>query len=418
MKRVWLIKSGEPLPTDGDDVRLYRIGILAETLAERGYEVVWWSSTVDHAAKRQRYAEHTAKTIRGRLKIYYLRSMLYKRNVSVNRLISHAQMAKAFQRLAVKEPQPDVIVCCLPTPDFCYEAVKYGQSHGVPVIIDIRDLWPDIFLRLFPKVLQPFAKLALQPMYRMVERACRGATGITGITEDFVDWGVAYAGRNRGDYDRCFPLGYKKEAPNHEKVQVSFEKWADFGIRKDDNQFIICFFGSFGRQLQLEPVIQVARMLEANGHSELRFVFCGDGERLQTYRKDTEGLNNVLFPGWVSASDIWALMRLSGAGIIPYFNTEDFMMSIPNKAIEYLSAGLPILTGLDGQLKRLVTEHDCGMYYQGDAETLYSQLLSLYFEKEKLHRLSGNAESLFHARFSADRVYGEMVDFLGQVSKH
>ncbi|GAI08595.1 unnamed protein product, partial [marine sediment metagenome] len=51
--RIWLITIGEPLPSDNNNDRLYRTGILAKLLIQRGHEVVWWTSTFDHVRKIQ-----------------------------------------------------------------------------------------------------------------------------------------------------------------------------------------------------------------------------------------------------------------------------------------------------------------------------------------------------------------------------
>ncbi len=52
--RVWLLTVGEPLPTDGGSDRVWRTGFLARALADRGHEVVWWSSAFDPFRHRLR----------------------------------------------------------------------------------------------------------------------------------------------------------------------------------------------------------------------------------------------------------------------------------------------------------------------------------------------------------------------------
>ena len=52
--KVWIVSTGEPLPIDGENVRLRRMGSLAEYLVKRGNEVVWFSSSFEHYKKHQR----------------------------------------------------------------------------------------------------------------------------------------------------------------------------------------------------------------------------------------------------------------------------------------------------------------------------------------------------------------------------
>ena len=51
---VWTICAGEPLPTDENQPRPMRMSMLTRTLRKRGHDVLWWTSSFNHSAKRQR----------------------------------------------------------------------------------------------------------------------------------------------------------------------------------------------------------------------------------------------------------------------------------------------------------------------------------------------------------------------------
>ena len=54
-RTIWLIRDGGVLPCDGDSVRLFRMGLLAEIIADDPEnEVVWWCGTLNHFKKEQR----------------------------------------------------------------------------------------------------------------------------------------------------------------------------------------------------------------------------------------------------------------------------------------------------------------------------------------------------------------------------
>jgi len=79
-----------------------------------------------------------------------LYSLKYKKNVSIERIINHHILAYKFSKLAELEVQPDVVLCSYPTIELSLVATKYGKRKNVPVIIDVRDLWPDNFLDMVP----------------------------------------------------------------------------------------------------------------------------------------------------------------------------------------------------------------------------------------------------------------------------
>lgn len=413
---IWLMTVGEPLPTDGGNDRLHRVGTLANIISGKGHEVVWWSSTFDHVRKKQRYQEDTLIEFNSNLSIRLLHGITYKRNISIQRIINHIWIARKFAQLApVVRPRPDIILCSLPTIELSYQAALFGEESGIPVVLDMRDQWPDIFLDLAPSWARIPTRIMLDPMYRQIRQACTKATAITGITPQFVQWGLGYAGREAGEFDRDFPLGYSAEEPEKKEVNEANLRWRKLGIGEDSAEFICCFFGTIGRQFDLEPVIQAARML-GGGERKFRFVICGDGEKLTYYKNLAKDSGNIIFPGWVGRADIWTLLRKSSVGLAPYNDVPNFTLNLPNKIIEYFSAGLPILSGIEGVVGELMAENGCGLTYEpGNHKDLVARLIELYDNPDSRNRQAENAHNLFHKRFTAEKVYGEMVEYLQQV---
>ena len=175
--RLWLITFGEPIPeVDAAGDRQLRTGIVARMAAARGHQVTWWTSTFDHARKRQRVDRDTDLSLGPGLCIRMLHAPGYQRNVSVSRLWNHRAISRAFRRLAPGGLPPDVIVCSMPTLEVSVAAVEYGRERGVPVVLDVRDMWPDIFLDLVPRWARSPGRLLLAPYFHMAQRSCRMAS--------------------------------------------------------------------------------------------------------------------------------------------------------------------------------------------------------------------------------------------------
>ena len=84
--------------------------------------------------------------------------------------------------------------------------------------------------------------------------------------------------------------------------------------------------------------------------------------------------------------------------------------------IEYLSAGLPIISSLKGALQQLLSVHDCGITYDNtDSDQLVKTLKDLYDDGVRLDIMSGNASALYGERFVSEKVYGHMVEYLEAV---
>jgi glycosyltransferase involved in cell wall biosynthesis len=415
--KVWLVTVGEPIPPDRAPDRLMRAGILAKTLVAKGNEVLWWTSTFNHTTKTHRFSKDTELIIEDGYRIRLLKSTGYRRNISISRLVDHWHIAKKFKKQAGREAPPDVILCSLPTLELCEEATVYGRQHGVPVVLDIRDLWPDIFVEVAPRWAQLPAKAMLAPYYRTTRSACARADALIGNAPAFVDWGLKYAGRGRTALDKDFPFGYTAVPPSEDAVASGQSFWADHGIREGAGDFVVCFFGTIGRQFELDAVIDAARLLEGSD-TRVKVVLCGNGDRLDYYKERARSCASVLFPGWVDVAQIWTLMRMSSAGLAPYRDCDNFTMNLPNKPIEYLSAGLPVISSLSkGYLNDLLAEHDCGTtYVVDDPHSLAQTLACLARDPARCTRMGENAHRLFTERFIAERVYDAMCRHLEEVA--
>jgi glycosyltransferase involved in cell wall biosynthesis len=415
--KVWITAIGEPIPIDkAPRNRLFRAGYLAKILAEQGHHVVWWTSTFDHFQKAHVFRDDTTVQNEPYLEIRLLHGHGYGSNLSVWRILDHRKLAKKFYRAARRQEPPDIILCSFPTIELSRVAVRFGQERGIPVVLDMRDMWPDIFLEVVPKWARGLAGLLARPMFRDARVACAGATAITGITDAFVDWGLRRGGRSRTVMDRAFPMGYIARAPERERVTEAGNYWDGLGIKDGRANFVVCFFGTFGRQLDLETVISAARSL-ANKEKKVLFVMCGKGDRTAQYRELASGNPGMIFPGWVDAAQTYVLMRRSRVGLDPLPDRYDFLATINNKAIEYLSAGLPVISSPDrGVLSDLLREHECGMSYPyEDANALTSVLSGLYEDRTRLLRMSENGVRVFNEMFTAEKVYGEMMEYLIQI---
>jgi len=418
--RFWLVTIGEPVPVSpncGD--RLHRTGYLANILSENDHDVIWWTSTFDHFRKKHLFKHDTSVMLNSHLRVNLLHGFGYRNNISMARVLDHRAIARKFATLIKRQEElPDIIIASLPTIELCVESVKYGRDKNVPVVLDMRDMWPDIFVDHAPKILNRIVKLLLTSMFKSSHRACSDASAITGITDDFVNWGLSRGNRTKSDKDKSFPHGYISAPPGDDNIEKAAEFWDKLGIFSGGNEFVVCFIGTIGRQFGLDGLIKAVYKLEQYGKVG-RVVICGTGDLLEYYKDMAQSCSKILFPGWVNAAQIHVLLRRSSIGIAPLPNRYDYLATINNKAIEYLSAGLPTISCPDkGVLSDLLNDNQCGMSYPyGDADALAAAIARLYDDRVTLKKMSQNAMRLFQERFTAEKVYTEMMEHMITIVK-
>jgi glycosyltransferase involved in cell wall biosynthesis len=416
---VWLIQQGEPLPTDAGVPRLLRTGLLADALVRRGHEVTWWAATFNHATKTQRASSDQTLRVAPAFQLHLLHSPGYARNISFARIRDHRLLGRSFAQRIQSERLPDVIHCAFPTIELAFEAARFAKDCNVPIVMDARDMWPDIFVDALPDWLRPVGRMLLGQDFRMTRYAFQNATAISAHAPGFVDWGLRYAGRSRTPLDVDFPFSYPEKPPSQGALAAADGFWRDRGVMHDPRDFVVCFFGTFAarKEVDLDIVPAAARLL-AQRAPRVKFILCGDGPAAARLARETAGLQNVVLPGWVDFPRIWSLMRHSQVGLLPYLPSRDFIMSVPNKAVEYLSAGLPILTSLQGgYLNRLIDETGCGALYAGrDPQSLAAQLEAMSLEEDMLASKRLAARRLFDEQLRADVVTTRMIHHLEQVA--
>ena len=405
---VWLVTVGEPLPIDEKGDRLHRGGLLAEQLVHAGHNVLWWSATFNHAYKTQRAEKDERIAVNDNLSLQLLYAPGYKKNVSLQRVMNHYTMARKFRRQAINEQKPDIIIASFPTIELSLEAVKYGCRYDVPVIVDVRDLWPDIFLELAPKYLRWLPRLILAPLFHNTARVFSQATAVVGLTDSFRSWGLTKGGREKGVNDRVFPMGYPKVMLSDEARKTTNDYWQQQGV--DKNKFIVCFFGYLGRQFDLDSVFKAAQIVQ-EANPQVQFVICGDGDNFSHFKAKAKDLKNVIMPGWVVRDQIIGLMEMSSIGLAPYIQSANFINNMPNKIFEYLSGGLVILSSIDGEPGSLLKTHHCGYVYS-DAQTLAKIIINVAKDKDLQRSMGERAIKAYEDEFRADRVYSKMVSYM------
>ncbi|MGC8834262.1 MAG: glycosyltransferase family 4 protein [Armatimonadota bacterium] len=413
---IWLVGVGEPLPIDPDGKRLYRCGMLAEALVTRGHSVVWWTSTFSHPRKKQRYLRDATAVIwddKCALRMIY--APAYRKNVSVARLLHHIVLAQRFGRVCRKEPQPDVVLCSLPLIELSFASAEYGAEFGVPVVVDVRDLWPDQWLLAVHPGLRRFAEPLLFWYRAAVGKSCRLAQALVAVSETYLQWGLRHAGRSRSVLDRVFPLGYDESSVLEFSGDDSFGDEIRRRFSIPNNSLVLCFSGTMGLSYDLETVIDAARLLQNKGEDRVRIVIAGDGDAAARLRKRAEGLGSVVLTGWLGLRELWGLLRTSSIGLAPYVN--DTLQTLPNKIFEYMAAGLPILSSLKGECEQMLRDEGIGLSYQaGDAESLADAIQRLLKDPAVVAGMAERARKLFQSRFSAQVVYPVYAQYLEEIA--
>lgn len=409
---VWLVQIGEPLPVNSA-VRRQRLTLLSEALVARGHKIVRWGSKFDHVTKKMITGPNELKFHDGKLMIHMIKGCGYKRNISLTRILDHWLIENRMIKKMNKIPNhllPNVILVCSPTHSLACRIVKFAKLKKIPVIVDIRDQWPDIFFNLLPKTLY-FTKNII--FYREISKfqwALKNATSITAMMEDLLQWGLQYAQRSQTINDKVFYIG-SPEPANYKHSDLPEHIRAVKKIAK--NKLVFCFVGTFSNACNPNIIAEAARILAERDN--ILFLVAGGGNTADNFEREIKGLRNIKMLGWLTSSQITAVLEESDVGIIPLSEERP---CFPNKAFIYFSAQLPIITSTPGELNRIVDDFHIGLTYNpNDLMGLVEAIKFLADNPEQVNSMKNNVKEIYLKKFDGYLIYQNFAAHIENVAR-
>lgn len=411
---IWLLKIGEPLPLS-PAVKKMRTALLAEELVARGHKVTWWTGAFDHAHKKwlDAFSNEEKISLQENYTLIGLRGIGYHRNISIRRYIDHRIVARQFRQKADQQQnKPDIIITSMPTHDLAYKAVDYGRRNNLPVIVDIRDPWPDAFLYDLPSWLKVLARVVLEADFRMIRKALDHAASLVAVTQPLLTWARQYTKTGGSNKDQVFYLGYKRVALE-DKDSLNRRFASIQRILRE--KYIILYLGAINKNYH-NPFIILEAAKVLNNIQDIHFIIAGDGQAYGELRAAASGMTNVTLTGWLNSDEIEYILQKAKIGLCPTVKTVN---QTSNKIYMYLSAGLPLISSFHGEAKEWIEQYRVGYYYPpNDLNTMISQIRQLYQDKEQYKQMSANAVKLYEDKFNADNIYTAYAEYIEKMAKN
>lgn len=417
--KIWIMCTGEPVPFLPDEAgdRFLRAGKISQYLTSQGHDVTWWTSRFDHYSKRFRDVQPNIplRPSADSPELIFLDSIGYRRHMGPRRFIDHWQIGRAFKKLAPKLPRPEVILASFPLVETCAEIVAYGRERGVPTILDIRDLWPDILYERLSSKIGISAKGLFLPYESKCKHAFRNATRVIGITTGMQNWCYGRFGRDEAKRSVDAVFRQFKEKPQTTDLErpEHFNFWADKGVDITENRLRLVWSGSIIRDSDGPTLSAALDHLPENIAEKLQIIVCGTGSLLPELKAQAQKHPCLKCVGWIPNAELNTLLERSHIGLLCYLDRFDFQMATPNKVIDYCAAGMRILTNLDGEISTLAPESDLVINYPtGDARALADILARMSNQPDRYRRKSEAARTVFEKSFDAAQVLPELERYL------
>ena len=414
---VWVVTTHDPIPVVDSSIRPLRYGLLSDSLINMGHSVVLWTSEFAHWNKQDRKINKRTIDIAPGFTAEFLKASPYYKNRSFARLVHNKTIANSFCTRATNYMRlPDIIIAEIPCLELAEAASQFAKANNIPFVVDIQDIWPDVYLFYLPNWLRSLGRLCLMSEYSRLKNIIKNSTSVTAVSHTYLEWATQKVGRSIELTDRVFELGYSlpNTSTNLEAVALQQSFLQDQNITSD--MFVISFLGQFGHSYDLNTVIAAAALLQNDlSLPKHRFVLAGSGDSETQLRKQATNVRSVIFTGWLNHAASVALMMSTDIALAAYKGRA--LQSLPYKPFEYMAFGLPILNSLNGELSELIMRESIGMnYHSGDPHSLATAIRRFMRDPDYTAACSRRSSQLFKLRYESNIIYASMTSHLENIA--
>ena len=259
-------------------------------------------------------------------------------------------------------------------------------------LFEVRDLWPDFAIAVGVLKSPALIKMSLWLEKFLYQHADHMLVNSPGYVDHV---------RNRGARSvDLVPNGADPTMFQPEDQGADFRQAHNLG-----DHFVVLYAGAHGISNDLEIVLECAEILSQN--PAFRFVFLGDGKEKSALqaRAVEMGLKNVLFLPSVPKNEMAAALAGAQACIAILKPLEEYKTTYPNKVFDYMAAGRPVVLAIEGVIRDVVEQADCGVFPRpGDAQDMANAIQFLEADRYHAKVLGMHGREYLEEHFSREHI--------------
>lgn len=406
---VWIINPYGNLP--GEGWREYRSTLIARALEKAGHDSVWWVSNFEHRTKSFRC--DTWRDVHGspHSLIRIVPSSPYYSHISFARIRYETLFARNLYERALACLPPDVIVLTEPALFFSAPVVALVRRWKVKLVVDILDLWPELFHLTLPRVLAWTGRLLFLPLYRRRAALFRSADAIVAAAKDYARVARRIAPITRTE---LVYLGIDNQAVRTAMCQ-QHPPTGSLGINdKPAGEVWAIYAGTLGDNYDIRTLLKACAWLEQQ-RAPVRILIAGEGPLKGLVKSSiaSHGLANTTYLGNMAVDGLSRLYKHCDIALSTY--RRGSTVAMPVKAFDYLAAGLPLVNSLGKDLGDFVTANNVGLQYRSeDWTSLAAAIMELAGNPTQRKTMAANATALADA-LDCEKQYDRYVRLLEEV---
>ncbi len=264
----------------------------------------------------------------------------------------------------------DVVIASSPPLFVGVAGLIVSKFKRARFVLDIRDIWPDsaVVTGQLSKnsLLYKYAKKVEKRLYKVSHLISCVAKPMAAYIGDIVD-------------SKKVVVVYNGLAEKYSKLD-NIEKSSSKNILLSKDKINIVYVGNMGWCQDLKLILISAQQIKNEGINNIVFYLIGDGvEKEELLRiKEEKQIGNVIIAGPVEKSEAVNLIYNSSVLFLQLKDDKTMEKTIPSKVFDYMIAGKPILFGIQGEGKEILSNVKGNIYFDsGSVESFNEALIKI-----------------------------------------
>jgi glycosyltransferase involved in cell wall biosynthesis len=338
----------------------YRPYYLAREWVRQGHRVQIVAANYSHVRARQ---PHAGDEVIDGIAYRWLATPPYHGNGlgRVRNVFSFLRQVRADAARLQRELRPDVVIASSTYPMDIWVARHIARPVGAKLVYEVHDLWP----------LSPIELSGMSPRHpfiRLVQKAEDDAYRDADVVVSMLPKVHAYMASRGLDLRKLHivPNGIALDDWQAAAQPLRDDVARALAQARQAARMVVGYAGSMGLPNALDTLLDAAALLRGVA---LQFVLVGDGhERTRLVRRiDGEALDNVTLLPPLPRAQIPSLLGAVDIAYIGWQRVPIYRFGIaPNKLMDYMMAGVPVLHSVDAG-NDPVAEAQCGLTVSPEA---------------------------------------------------
>lgn len=240
----------------------------------------------------------------------------------------------------------------------------------IPMIFEIRDLWPESAIDTGVLTNKWIIKLA----FTVEKFIYKKSKLINVLTPAFYQTLKNKKGINES---KLIMIPNAADFSLSDEILTSFDR-NEFRRNHDlENNFVITYVGAHGVANHLEQILEAGKKLE---DTNVLFLLIGQGMEKQRLQEKAEKMQvkNVRFLDPVPKKEVFKYILASEMGASVLKKVDTFKTVYSNKSFDYFSCKKPILMAIDGVSRKLVEDAKAGSFIEPENAEEYNRIIRAY----------------------------------------